>query len=289
MSPLNNRLRSKVPIRVAFRLQRLFLTPSVRRIVGYFVPFGILAVSVCVLLFAGDNYARLAAQAESKVRAVTQRPENLVEGMRIVATSAGLHAELAALVTQSFPAGATEFDADELRRRAEQIPAVKSASVRIDPGGLLTLKVAERMPAVIWRNRDSLALLDEEGEFVTVAGNRASHMELPLITGPGAESAVPEAVQIVSAAKGIKYSLRGLNRVGQRRWDLVLDGGRRVLLPAKEPVEAVRRLMTLEATELLLQRRLLAVDLRETGRTAVRLTPQSQIEFRKMRSGGGGQ
>ncbi len=281
MSALNNRRRGKVPIRVSFRLQRLILTPSVRRIVGYVLPLGALAAVAFALLIATDSHTRLAAHAESKVMELMLRPENLVEGLRIVATSASLHAELAALAPQTFPVSALEFDPDELRRQIELIPAVKSAIVRIDPGGLLTLEVAERVPAVIWRRGDALELLDENGESVSVAANRADHMELPLIAGPGAESAVPEAVRIFKAAGKIQYSLRGLNRVGERRWDLVLDGGRRVLLPAQEPAGAVRRLLTLEETEFLLQRQLLSVDLRERGRTAVRLTPQSQAAYWK--------
>ena len=281
MSALSNRRRGKVPIHVSFRLQRLFLTPTVRRMVGFVLPLTALTVAALALFFASDSHTRLAAYAESRIKAVAQRPDNLVEGLRIVAKSPSLHADLAALVPQKFPASAMEFDADWLRRQAELMPAVKSAYVRIDPGGLLTIEVEERTPAVIWRRGDSLALLDEAGDTVLIAADRTDHMDLPLIAGPGAEHAVPEAVRIFEAAGEIQDSLRGLNRVGERRWDLFLDGGRRVLLPAKEPAEAVRRLLTLEETEFLLQRQLLAVDLRESGRTAVRLTPRPQAEYWK--------
>ncbi|MDZ7909564.1 MAG: cell division protein FtsQ/DivIB [Gemmobacter sp.] len=42
--------------------------------------------------------------------------------------------------------------------------------------------------------------------------------------------------------------------MGERRWDIVLDRNQRILLPAKEPVRALERLLALDKAEDLLKR-----------------------------------
>ena len=65
--------------------------------------------------------------------------------------------------------------------------------------------------------------------------------------------------------------VRGLVRIGERRWDMVLDRGQRIMLPTEKPTVALDRVMQMEATQDLLARDVSVVDMRNPGRPTVRL------------------
>ena len=104
-----------------------------------------------------------------------------------------------------------------------------------------------------------------------------------MIAGDGAELAVPEALEILAAAKPILPRIRGLVRMGERRWDVVLDRGQRILLPVTEPVVALERMIALDEAQDLLDRDVIAVDLRLRDRPVLRLAPYALAEIRRAR------
>jgi cell division protein FtsQ len=110
---------------------------------------------------------------------------------------------------------------------------------------------------------------------------RGDRGDLPLVAGDGADGATPEALAILDAASPIAARLRGLVRMGDRRWDLVLDRDQRIQLPAKNPVAALERLLALDQAEVLLARDILTIDLRQEQRPVLRLAPFALSEVRR--------
>ena len=261
-------------IRHYIRFQRILLTPHWRRLILFGLPLLICVSALVISLSYSDNFKILQTRAAAHFNQFISHPDLQVSGLRIVASNEKLHADLASLVETKLPVNSLSLDLDDLRQKAEAIPAVKEATVSIDTGGFLTIAAIERQASVIFRDGQNLFLIDETGLILSPATSRAAHIALPLVSGQDADKFVPEALEIFAAASAVRDSIRGLVRVGTRRWDLILDGDRRVLLPAKRPVEAVQRLMILENVELLLQRKLISVDLRDRRRTVVRL-PQT--------------
>ena len=129
------------------------------------------------------------------------------------------------------------------------------------------------MPAVVWRGPNGLALLDSTGVRVGPVDSRLERPDLPLLAGEGAEKAVPEALALIEAAAPVKARLRGLVRMGERRWDVVLDRGQRILLPAEGALEALERVMALAEAEDMLERDVSVIDMRFGERPTLRLTP----------------
>ena len=84
-------------------------------------------------------------------------------------------------------------------------------------------------------------------------------------------SVAAEALALIDAAGPLVMRLRGLVRVGERRWDLVLDRNQRILLPTDRPVQALERLLALDQSDDLLARDLVAIDLRQDKRPVLRL------------------
>jgi cell division protein FtsQ len=171
----------------------------------------------------------------------------------------------------TLPASSFRIDLEALRATIAQIDAVASAELRIRKGGVLQVTVTERVPAVLWRRGTALEMLDAGGHRVATLLDRVARPDLPVIAGEGAETNVAEALAILKAAEPIQARVRGLVRVGERRWDVVLDRDQRLLLPETGPVAAIQRVIALDQAEDMLGRDLTVVDLRNENRPTVRI------------------
>ena len=195
----------------------------------------------------------------------------MISGATFQGASPHTETEIRALLPTRFPVSPFDINVNELKRDVEKLPAAISASVSLNPSGYIEIVVVERAPALIWRNEFDLLLLDSDGRVIGSALRRLDHPELTLVAGPGSDTAAPEAMQIVSAAKPIAEMIRGLVRVGERRWDVVLDRSRTIMLPEKNPVVALSKIIKRNDADGILSRSISVVDLRNPERMTVRL------------------
>jgi cell division protein FtsQ len=187
-------------------------------------------------------------------------------------------------VPVDFPISSFELDLPAVRSQIQAIDAVARVDVRVRSGGVLQVDVVERMPAIVWRAPAGLELLDVEGRRVAALAARTDRPDLPLIAGTGADRAVPEALRLVAAAAPVEERLRGLLRVGERRWDVVLDRDQRILLPETGAVEALEQVLALDEARDLLARNVTVVDMRLPHRPTLRLAAYAVEELRRVRS-----
>lgn len=275
--------RDPAPSRWSYRMQRLWLTPMFRRLMRVGLPV------VAVALFAGlwlANEGRRAALSDtvmSVVDAVKNRPEFMVTLLSVEGASPPLAEMVRATLAVPLPQSSLDLDLAAARDRVAALPAVKGLSLRVQPGGVLQVQVDERVPALVWRATEGLVLLDDTGQRIAGIDSRAMRADLPLVAGAGADAAAAEALALVEAAGPLLPRVRGLVRMGERRWDLVLDRDQRILLPAAEPLQALERLIALDQAQGLLDRDVIAVDLRLPARPALRLTPEALAEMRRDR------
>ena len=106
---------------------------------------------------------------------------------------------------------------------------------------------------------------------------RGLYPELPLMAGDGADRHVEEALQLYAAAGPLRARIQGLVRVGERRWDVVLDRDQRILMPESGAVQALERVIALSQAQDMLERNLLVVDMRLAVRPTIRLA-QAAVE-----------
>jgi cell division protein FtsQ len=273
--------RDPAPTKWQYRMQRLWLTPYFRVLARVGLPVFLLAAAVG--LYAGDADRRAAVvgvYADLKT-SFQNRPEFMVTLASVEGASPELAEAIRARLGLKLPLSSFDIDLDAVRGRVEELDAVAGAELRVRSGGVLQVQVTERMPVVVWRIGDRLEMLDGTGHRVAGLAARTDRPDLPLIAGEGADAATDEALEIFAAAQGIQPRLRGLVRVGERRWDLILDRNQKILLPEVDAVAALERLMTLDKAEDLLARDVLSVDLRNDKRPVLRLAPYALNEHRK--------
>jgi cell division protein FtsQ len=68
----------------------------------------------------------------------------------------------------------------------------------------------------------------------------------------------------------LKQGLVALSRIADRRWDMIYDSGLRIQLPEQGVAQALGQLTTLQDQFQLLQRDVVAVDLRVPGVVAIK-------------------
>lgn len=273
------------PSRWSWRLQRLMLTPAFLFGLRVGVPFMVtLAIGSWYLSNPATRAAILETVAEARA-SIEQRPEFMVNLMAIDGGDAALSVAIRAAVPLDFPTSSFDLNPAEIRMRLLELPPIKEVSVRIRPGGVLQVDVIPRVPVAIWRTSQGLTLIDDEGALVAPIARRDLQPDLPVIAGEGAPEHVDEALQLVAAAAPLGDRLRGLVRLGDRRWDVVLDRNQRILLPTDGAVRALERVIVLEATPTrkVLSRDIARIDLRLHDRPTVRMNATATEEWRRIR------
>jgi cell division protein FtsQ len=276
--------RDPAPSRLRYRLTRLWLRPGVRRFVNIGLPVFAATTALWTLAVELDLRNRAEAAAAAVREAIVDRPQFTIARIDIPDVSPELAEQIreAALVT--VPVNSLEVSVSAVRERVETLDAVERARVRALASGTLEIRAIERIPVVLWRGPEGLQLLDQQGVRVAEVDSRLRRIDLPLIVGEGAEDHVPEALALFAEAAAVAPRIRGLVRMGERRWDLVLDRDQVVRLPEEAPVEALARAMALHAGEDLLGRDLTVVDLRDPRRPVLRLTGHARAELERLRS-----
>lgn len=272
------------PSRLKYRMERLMLTPLFRALLRFGVPVVLIAGLAAWWLsnesnrqIIVDTYADLRSQVES-------RPEFMVNMMAVDGASDLVAEGVREMLPVDFPISSFDLDLEAMREAVVSLDPVKSARLYVRQGNVLQVDIVERIPVVLWRNDRGLQLLDDEGALVGPAFLRADWPELPLIVGTGANTQVEEALELVRAAQPLASRFRGLVRMGERRWDVVLDRDQRIMLPEEGAVHALERVIAMDQAVDMLERDLLAVDLRLPNRPTLRMTDGAVRELLRIRA-----
>lgn len=284
MQQVNNSRIDPAPSRWSYRMQRLMLTPLFRLVLRVGVPFTI-ALGGATYWFSDQEHRDQLNLFVGDMRAmIEERPEFMVKLMAIDGASDAVSDDIRAILPIDFPVSSFDLDLDNMRLGVSELDAVQSVSIRIRQGGVLQVDVVERAPVVIWRSAEGLELLDDSGARVAPVMARGDRPELPVIAGAGANEYVQEAMRLMAAAHPLRPRVRGLVRMGERRWDVVLDRNQRIQLPEQDPVRALQRVMAMDKAEDMLARDIAVLDLRLKGRPTVRLTNEAVEELWRIKS-----
>lgn len=271
------------PSRWAWRLQRLMLTPGFRFGLRFGLPFTVALLAGAIYLGDDARRQRVFDTVAEARRAIEERPEFMVQVMAIDGATTETAEDIREILPIDFPASSFDLDLEHIRRTVAGLDPVKEATVRIRPGGILQIDVTPRVPVAIWRQADGLTLIDETGAHVSGIARRSLRPDLPLVAGEGADKAVVEALELIEAAAPLGSRLRGVVRIGLRRWDVVLDRDQRVLLPEYGAVRALERVIALENAQDVLSRDVARVDLRIAARPTVKMNEAATQEMWRIR------
>lgn len=267
------------PSRMSYRMQRLMLTPLYRRLIRFGLPMLVVTAIVGGYLSSEARRTALVEQVAEIRHQIETRPEFMVNLLSVEGASTSVQEDIREIFPYDLPASSFDLVLDDIRVMIEELPAVARAEVRIRQGGVLVAEITERVPVALWKTRDALNVIDIEGQVIGVVKARAERADLPVVAGDGAPEQVAEAIDILRAATPLGMDLRGLVRMGERRWDLVLADGKRILLPESGAVRALERVIVLHGAQDMLGRDLALVDMRIAARPTIRLNENAMEDW----------
>jgi cell division protein FtsQ len=276
--------RDPAPSRLTYKVHRLWLTPLYRSLMRVGLPTFVILTAVGWYFADPSNRYAVAEKFEEVRRSIETRPEFMVRLMAVEGATPVVDTAIRDLVPVEFPVSSFDLDLVVIQSQIAALDVIERADVRIRPGGILEIAVVEREPALVWRAPHSIELIDATGHRVATVTERRARADLPLIAGPGADQAVPEALALLRAATPLADRLRGLVRVGERRWDVWLSGSQVIQLPEQNPVSALEQVLALDQAQDLLARDVSHIDMRNPQRPTLRLLPRAVEEMRQIRS-----
>ncbi len=155
------------------------------------------------------------------------------------------------------------------RERVKNLGWVSQVRIMRALPNRLTVIVTERQPFALWQSDGSLHVIGSNG-IAIAAADPAKHMELPLAVGDGAASALPAFLSLMQHYPRLARRVHAYIRVGGRRWNLRLDNGTDLMLPAQAPENVLALVDHDKAVLALLSQPDQSVDARLPGRVYVR-------------------
>lgn len=171
------------------------------------------------------------------------------------------------------------FDPDRARVEIERLPWVAAATVERRLPDTVFIRLTERRPMALWQREGRLALIDVDGVVLTER-DLGRYPDFPILVGPDAPQHGQELIALLKAQPMLHRRVEAAVRVGDRRWNLKLRNGIEVRLPEAGLAEALRQLADLEEKHPLLERDVVAIDLRLPDRLIVQTSAATAEKIR---------
>ncbi|XAE42807.1 cell division protein FtsQ/DivIB [Nguyenibacter vanlangensis] len=169
------------------------------------------------------------------------------------------------------------FSVEQARRRIDALPFVDHSVIERHLPGTIIVRLTERRPFAVWQNKGRFMLIDRAGTVVHDQGmtgkDAQAFLQLPLVVGQDANLAAAGLLDALAGQPAVQGRVVAAVRVNQRRWNLLLRDGTTILLPEGEEIPALRRLADLQGSIRLLDRPVIAIDMRLPDRLVIQQPP----------------
>ena len=163
------------------------------------------------------------------------------------------------------------LDAAAVREKLKADAWISDATVLKLYPGQLRIDITERAPFALWQHGGHLFVISEDGAVLQkYVADR--FVRLPLVVGEGAANHARDFLALLGRYPQVKAVTKAAIFVGERRWNLLLNGGIEVRLPENDVSNALVYLSNLDRDEHLFSKDIVAIDLRLADRLIVQLS-----------------
>lgn len=189
-----------------------------------------------------------------------------VKNISIYSASEGQ--DLSAIATAAAVAPGTKLysiNLEEINNRINSVPGVKESAVRKRPNGNLSVKVELYKAVALWTDGEKYFPLSADGTIVNKPTDVRTEGTVVF------SGSVPKDIsEITKAAYNLLEDLDYMEWVEDRRWNIHTTGGITILLPEKNPTDAIGSLLVLDKNHKILSKEIKILDLRDTSRILIK-------------------
>jgi len=154
------------------------------------------------------------------------------------------------------------------QNRIAKLPWTESVTVERRLPGTILVHLNERVPMARWQHENHTVVIDGQGKELTEA-KIDQFTQLPLVVGAGAPEETQSLLNELKKFPVINDKVVAAVWVSERRWDLHFQPKIVVRLPAKDLPSALKQLAVLITEQNILDRDIVAIDLRIPERLAI--------------------
>ena len=258
------------PSKIRYRLERVWLRLWFMKLTLY-LSLTLVFLIFCLFIFVySSDWIKLKEYKNHLKNYIFERPELSVSKLEIKTANLDLINQINAILKLSFPINSINLDINNLQKIINKIDSVESSNVRINDSGVLLVEVIERKPVAVYREQDELSLIDIKGYKITNIFSRSDRKDLPLIVGTEGNYQIKEALEIYQLLSENTNEIRGLIRIGKRRWDIIFKNNKRIKLPEKNPKRLLKKFLSSDKSYLISSNNFSIIDLRFTNKIILR-------------------
>ena len=158
-----------------------------------------------------------------------------------------------------------DVDLDALNARIAAVPGVKKSAVRRLPNGNLAVRADMHRAVAQWSDGENYFPLSADG---TIVNSPSENRDIGAVVFVGT---LPDDISdITAAARNMVSDVSHLEWIEGRRWNLITMGGITVMLPEKNPVQAISTLISLNQNHGILVKKIKVIDMRDDARILVK-------------------
>ena len=246
------------PFSRLFREVKQRLTPSRPML---YLTGSLLTLTLIVGLFVSGIVGRTINGVDNVMNAIAADAGFGISSVQLSGNSRTPPASI--LAALGFEPGQSIFKADihAARERLMQLDWVAKADVSRRYPDSISVNIVERKPFALWQAKDGLHVIENSARPITFA-RAEDYLHLPLFVG---DTPTGGAVLVAAIAehRAVVARVRAMQRISDRRWNLVLDDGVVVKLPEDGWQEQLNALEHLIVDESVLERDIAEIDLRQ--------------------------
>ena len=160
------------------------------------------------------------------------------------------------------------FDPKRAEEQIAKLPWVDSVVVERRLPDTIYVRLTEREPMARWQHDNHAVVIDRKGKILPdVSADQFA--QLPLVVGNAAPENAKALLDALQSFPAVNEKVEAAVRVSERRWDLHLQPKVVAKLPETGVNEALKRLSILITEQKVLDRDILAIDLRMPDRLII--------------------
>lgn len=160
---------------------------------------------------------------------------------------------------------AYKINLDEINDRIMATPGIKNSATRRLPSGNLIIHVDLYQAVAQWTDGNLYYPLSDDG---TIVNNPTDIRNESTVIFRGN---VPDDISMITdSAHNMVDKIKYMEYIEDRRWNIYTTTNITVMLPEKNPIEAIDRLITLDKTHNILSKDIRIIDMRDASRILVR-------------------